>query len=333
MVTLKDVAREAGYDISTVSRALTGAYGVHQRTRAEVVAVAHRLDYRPNRVARGLATGCAGSIGMLISDLRNPYFVELARGAEDAACAAGIDLMLCHSDLDPEKQSRYLRSFAENRATGIVMNLVAPLSRKQTQELIQHNTSVVLFNRVSRDLPFSTVQCDNAQGGYMAGKYLLRLGHRRIGILAGLRQHTNPHERYCGFLNAVREKPAELAVVHGYHGQKQAFELTNKLLAANPRITAIFAINDTMAFGAIQAIMQTGRSIPDDISLVGFDDVELSSIVHPPLTTVHVPQYEMGRAAVEIIMRQAKARMPAVAEHRVFGVSLVERQSCRPVQV
>jgi LacI family transcriptional regulator len=331
MVTLKDVARESGYDVSTVSRALSGAYGVHNTTRAEVLAVATRLDYRPNRIARGLATGRAGAIGLLISDLRNPYFVEVARGAEDAAYSAGLDLMVCHSNLDPDKQARYVRSLAENRVTGIIMNLVAPLSRKQQEDLVRHSIPVVLFNRVSRDLPFSTVLSDNVRGGYLAGRYLLQLGHRRIGILAGPRHHTNPEERCRGFLNAVREKCCDVAVFHGYHAQKQGLELTRKLLSDNPKITAIFAVNDTMAFGAIQAIMETGRAIPKDISLVGFDDVELSGIIHPPLTTVHVPQYEMGKAAVEIVLRQSKSRGPAIPEHRVFGVRLVERQSCRDV--
>lgn len=331
MVTLKDVAREAGYDVSTVSRALSGAYGVHNSTRAQVLAVAERLGYRPNRIAQGLATGRAGAVGLLISDLRNPYFVEVARGAEDAAYAAGLDLMLCHSNLDPEKQARYVRSLIENRVNGIIMNLVAPLSRKQQEDLVRHSIPVVLFNRVSRDLPFSTVLPDNSHGGYLAGRYLLDLGHRSIGVLAGPRQHANPQERYSGFLDAVREKHGTVAALHGFHEQKQAFELTKRLLADNPGITAIFAVNDTMAFGAVQAIMEAGLGIPADISLIGFDDVELSSIIHPPLTTVHVPQYEMGKAAVEIVLRQSKPRGPAVPEHRVFGVRLIERQSCRAV--
>jgi len=333
MITLKDVARESGYDISTVSRALSGAYGVNHETRAEVLAAAKRLDYRPNRVARGLATGRAGIIGLLVSDLRNPYFVEVARGAEDAAYAAGLDLMVCHANLDPDKQARYLRSFAENRVTGIVMNLVAPLSRKQEAELVAQGIPVVLFNRVSRDLPFSTVECDNFRGGYLAGSHLLQLGHSRIGVLAGLRQHRNPHDRYCGFMSAIREKSADVAVMHGYHAQIQAFELTRKLLANKPDITALFAVNDAMAFGAVQAIMDAGLSIPEDISLIGFDDVELSRIVHPPLTTIHVPQDEMGKAAVEIVLRQSKSREPLVPEHRVFGVRLVERQSSRSLRV
>lgn len=331
MTTLKDVAREAGLDVSTASRALAGAYGVHKDTREKVLAVAKRLDYRPNRYARSLATGRSRSIGLLISDLRNPFFVELARGAEDAAYDAGLDLMVCHSNLDPDKQARYVRSLADNRAAGIVANLVAPLTREQEQDLIRCSIPVVLFNRVSRDLPFSTVTGDNVQGGYVAGRHLIDLGHRRIGILSGRRDHTNPNERLAGFLEAVRDKSCTLTTLHGYHTQKSGLEMTRKLLSEAPAISAIFAVNDTMAFGAIQAIMEAGRAIPEDVSLIGFDDVELAGIIHPPLTTVHVPQYQMGRAAVEILLRHSQSEGIPVPEHRVFGVRLVERKSCRRV--
>ena len=130
-VTIKDVARESGVNVSTVSRALNGEYGVHADTREHVVTIAQRLGYRPNRVARGLVTGRSHTLGLVVSDIRNPFFSEVARGAEDAACRAGYDLILCNSDLDPEKQMRYAQSLLEKRVDGILMNSVAALSRKQ----------------------------------------------------------------------------------------------------------------------------------------------------------------------------------------------------------
>jgi DNA-binding LacI/PurR family transcriptional regulator len=331
MATLKDIAQLSGVDISTVSRALSGAYGVRKRTREAVIAAAEQLQYRPNRLARGLATGRSHSIGFLVSDLRNPFFAEVARGAEDAAYAAGLDLALYHSNLDPEKQARYLRSLVDNQLAGAMINLVSPLTRSQQEELVRSSIPIVLFNRVARGLPFSTVVNDNFQGGCVAGSYLVQLGHRNIGVLAGPRNHANPQERCSGFLSSVREKCPKVTILHGYHTQQSGFELTRKLLAEQSDLTAIFAVNDAMAFGAIQAITQAGRTIPGDISLVGYDDVELSAIIHPPLTTVHVPQYDMGRAAVEILLKQSKARGSSVLEHRVFGVRLVERNSCRSI--
>ena len=147
-VTIKDVARESGVNVSTVSRALNGGYGVHRDTREHVMAVAARLNYRPNRVARGLVTGRSHTLGLVVSDIRNPFFAELARGAEDAARGASCDLVLCNGDLDPDKQMSYVRSLIEKRVDGILMNSVARLSRKQQQELASCGVPIVLLNRV-----------------------------------------------------------------------------------------------------------------------------------------------------------------------------------------
>src|SRR5215510_5054504 len=182
-VTIKDVARESGVNVSTVSRALNGEYGVHVETREMVAAVAQRLGYRPNRVARGLVTGRSHTLALVTSDIRNHFFAEVARGAEDAAYRAGYDLILCNSDLDPEKQMRYVQSLLEKRVDGILMNSVAVLSRKQQEQLASLGVSIVLLNRGGPGTAFSTVRSDNDAGGALAAEYLLRLGHRRIAHL------------------------------------------------------------------------------------------------------------------------------------------------------
>lgn len=153
-VTIKDVARESGVNVSTVSRALNGEYGVHAETREMVTAVARRLGYRPNRVARGLVTGRSHTLGLVVSDIRNYFFAEVARGAEDAACRAGHDLILCNSDLDPEKQMRYVQSLLEKRVDGILMNSVSVLSRRQQEQLAAMDIAIVLLNRTAPAAPF-----------------------------------------------------------------------------------------------------------------------------------------------------------------------------------
>src|SRR6266568_3298380 len=155
-ITIKDVARESGVNVSTVSRALNGEYGVHSETRELVLAVAQRLQYRPNRVARGLVTGRSHTLALVVSDIRNPFFAEVARGAEDAAYAAGDDLVLCNSDLDPEKQLRYVQSLMEKRVDGILMNSVAALNRKQAEQLSSIGVPIVLLNRAAPRNAFST---------------------------------------------------------------------------------------------------------------------------------------------------------------------------------
>jgi len=333
-VTIKDVARESGVNISTVSRALNDEYGVHPETRELVLAVAKRLKYRPNRVARGLVTGKSNTLGLVVSDIRNPFFAEVARGAEDAARAGGCDLVLCNSDLDARKQMEYIHSLLEKRVDGILMNSVSVLNRAQQQDLAKCPVPIVLLNRAASRKTFSTVCADNEAGGALAADYLFNLGHRAIAHITGPRHHGNLTARAHGFLRALSSLNCpEPLVLYGQNSFQGGYELTRDLLFEPARIaagiTAIFAANDIMAFGAARAIHESGRRIPCDISLIGFDNLELSSVIHPPLTTIHQPKYEIGKAAVEILMRLADKKGGRKPEHRVLGVELIERQSCQ----
>ena len=330
-VTIKDVARESGVNISTVSRALNNSYGVNDQTREHVSAVALRLNYRPNRVARGLVTGRSHSLGLILSDIRNPFFAEVARGAEDAARTGGCDLVLCNSDLDAEKQMHYVRSLLEKRIDGILMNSVSALSREQQAQLTASDVPIVLLNRPVSNREFSTVCADNEAGGAMAARYLLDLGHRKIAHLTGPKQHGNLSDRTRGFVRTLQgaKNAVHPIVRYGKFNFSGGADLTKKLLDAHPDVTAIFAANDVMAFGVVKAALERGLRIPEDLSLIGFDNIEFSGIVHPPLTTIHQPKYEMGQAAVEILLRMAREKDKRIAEHRLLGVEMIERQSCQ----
>ena len=330
-VTIKDVARESGVNISTVSRALNNGYGVNDKTRERVVAGAARLNYRLNRGARGLVTGRSHSLALLVSDIRNPFFAEVARGAEDAARAEQCDLMLCNSDLDPGKQMQYVNSLLEKRVDGILMNSVSVLDRDQQAQLAACGVPIVLLNRSASSRAFSTVCADNETGGALAAQYLLDLGHRKIAHLTGPRQHGNLTDRMRGFVRTLESagNPVHPIVLHGRFNFSGGCELTKKLLDEHPDVTAIFAANDVMACGGVRAILDRGLRIPGDLSLIGFDNIELSSVIHPPLTTIHQPKYEIGRAAVEILLRLARDKDRPAPEHRLLGVQLIERQSCR----
>jgi LacI family transcriptional regulator, galactose operon repressor len=330
-VTIKDVARESGVNISTVSRALNNSYGVNDQTREHVAAVAARLNYRPNRVARGLVTGRSHSLGLVLSDIRNPFFAEVARGAEDAARAGNCDLVLCNSDLDADKQMHYVQSLLEKRIDGILMNSVSALSREQQAQLTASDVPIVLLNRPASNHVFSTVCANNEAGGAMAARYLLDLGHRKIAHLTGPKQHGNLSDRTRGFVRTLQAAKHTIhpIVRYGKFNFAGGADLTRKLLDTHPDVTAIFAANDVMAFGVVQAALERGLRIPEDLSLIGFDNIEFSGIVHPPLTTIHQPKYEMGQAAVEILLRMAREREKRITEHRLLGVELIERQSCQ----
>jgi LacI family transcriptional regulator len=329
-VTIKDVARESGVNMSTVSRALNHGYGVNDQTREHVVAVAARLNYRLNRVAQGLVTGRSHTLALLVSDIRNPFFAEVARGAEDAALAENYDLVLCNSDLDPGKQMQYVRSLLEKRVDGILMNSVAMLDGDQQAQLAVCGVPIVLLNRSVSNRAFSTVCADNETGGALAAQYLLDLGHQKIAHLTGPRQHGNLSDRTRGFVRTLEaaKHPVHPIVLHGRFNFSGGCELTNKLLDEHAGVTAIFAANDVMACGAVRAILDRGLRIPGDLSLIGFDNIELASVIHPPLTTIHQPKYESGRAAVEILLRLARDKSRQAPEHRLLGVQLIERQSC-----
>ncbi len=319
-------------DVSTVSRSLSGSYGIHRDTRERVLAMAAKLNYRPNRVARNLATGRSHTIGLIVSDIRNPFFAEVARGAEDAACSAGCELVLCNSDLDAAKQMRYIQSLLDKRVDGILMNSVGGLDRPQQENLSLSGIPVVLLNRPRSASNFSTVTADNDEGGFLAGEYLMRLGHRRIAYLSGPADHGNMRDRGRGLIRALTAdaEANHPVILRGPHNFRGGYDMGNIVLTKHPDITAIFAANDIVAFGVIRAILEAGLSVPGDISVIGFDNVEISLISHPPLTTVHQPKYEMGRAAVNMIVQCAGEPGTHLPEHRTLGVKLMERESCAP---
>lgn len=331
-ITLSDIAQEAGVNVSTVSRALNARTGVRKELRDKVLDVARRLRYRPNLMARGLVTGRSHTLGLLISDIRNPFFSELARGAEDAAKAAGYDVVLCNSDLDPVKQMEYFWSLVNKHVDGIIMNSIGLLKRDEADQLVSTGTPVVLLNRTGGLRNFSSVLSDNARGGFLVGRHLTALGHRKIAVLTGPRRHGNMADRLNGFLKALRNVPgaAQPEVLRGAFTAQGGYEMARRLLACGYDVTAIFAASDAIAFGVIRAVYEAGLRIPDDLSLIGFDDVEMAAIVQPPLTTIYQPKYEIGGAAVEILLKEAANRETS-PEHRIFDVKLVERQSCRRV--
>jgi len=327
-VKLRDIAAAAGVTIATASRSLNGSYGVNANTRKRVLEVAAQLRYRPNRLARGLVTGRSQILGLIISDIRNPFFSEVARGVEDEAYSAGCDVVLCNSDLDSQKQNHYIGSLMAKRVDGIIMNSVSVLREAEQERLVQSGVPIVLLNRCFAHSEFSTVSADNEQGGRLAAQYFLRMGHRRLAHLTGPRQHGNLTQRAKGFLQAVREGDplASVTVLHGGHTLAGGHAMALKLFKENPDVTAIFAANDAVAFGVLKAAIERGIRIPKNVSLIGFDNVDFAAIVHPPLTTIHQSKYEIGQAAVNILLRLAKGKDKS-PENRVLGVELIERDS------
>jgi LacI family transcriptional regulator len=326
-VTLHAVARAAGVTIATASRSLNDAYGVHPATRTRVLQVAKRLNYTPNRFARGLVTGRSDMIGLIVSDIRNSYFAEVARGVEDAALEAGRDVMLCNSDLNSARQMKSIISLLDKRAEAIIMNSVAALSRDDQQQIAAAGVPIVLLNRAGRDGTFSTVCADNEKGGRLAAEYLLRNGHRNVINLTGPKSHANLMRRSQAFIKAMSAKRGtKVCTVHAIHTLQGGYGAAEEIFRSMNGATAIFTGNDVMAFGVMRAAIEARIRIPRDISLIGFDDVELAAMSFPPLTTIHQPKYSVGRAALEIVKELLEFGVNT-PRHRVLDVQLVERAS------
>ena len=331
-VTLKDISKEAGVDVATVSRALNGSYGVHKATREKVMAVAKRLNYRANLLARELAVGRSRTLGLLVPDIGNPYVTEVVRGAEDAAYAAGYHILLCNSYLDATREVQYMRSLLDKRVEGILMHSVQNLSEAEVKELSGSGIPVVLLSRSPSASTFSGVCVNLYEAGVIAGEHLIELGHKKVALLNGPRDHANFTEQAKGFVKAVTagDQGVTPIVLNGPPSLDGGYQMAKKLLEQNPGVTAIFAANDVTAFGVARAIFEAGLSIPEDISLIGSNNVELADVVRPPLTTIHIPKYEMGQAAVEILLDLARSGRLRVPQQREFGVRLVKRCSTSP---
>jgi LacI family transcriptional regulator len=299
--TIADVAARAGVSTATVSRVLAGVGRARPETRSRVLAAASELDYRPSEVARSLKRRSTQTLGLIITDIENPYFPQLVRSVEDAARAAGYSVLLCNAADDPEREASYLELLVDRRVDGLVI-AASSLGARQGDWLNAPPIPVVLVNTEAPDADLPSIMSDNEGGARMVTEHLLGLGHQRFGYLMPPPRNVDAPSRLAGVRRALREAGFggdALQVARGealvWGGEVAA----NELLERAPETTAYVAYNDLMAIGALRALRRRGRRVPTDVSVAGFDDVALAAYVDPPLTTVAQRTDEMGRWAVE----------------------------------
>lgn len=305
MTTILDVARRAGVSVSTVSHVLNETRYVSEELRQRVLSAAGELGYQPNALARSLRIKRSHTIGMILPDNTNPYFAEIARSIEDASRRQGYSTILCNTDGDPAKELTYIQVLLEKQVDGII--LVSAGGTGTQNALLQNSIAVVMVDRADPLLYCDSVQVDNVQGGWLATRHLLDLGHRRIPCLAGPSTVVPSDGRVLGYRNAMCEAPdaqTHIRVLKGDFRADSGYELTRMLLDETPMPTAIFACNDLMAIGAMRAIQERGLCVPHDISVVGFDDITLSRYITPPLTTIAQPKYKMGQLALQLLLER-----------------------------
>ena len=298
--TIRDVARHAGVSTATVSRVITGSVAARPLTRARVLAAAATLGYRPSAVARSLKLRTTRTLGLLVTDIQNPYYPEIVRAVEDAALERNLAVLLCNGADDPGREETYLDLLVDRRVDGIII-ASSGLQERHGAWLARRSVPVVLVNWAAPDLRLPAILGDNRAGGRLATEHLLSLGHRRIGHLSAPARNAAAAERLDGIRAALADAgldPGALVVVEG-DGQVAGGELAaSDLLDRVPGLTGIVCYNDLTAIGAVHAVRARGLRVPADVSVIGYDDIALSAWVDPPLTTIAQRTSEMGRWAV-----------------------------------
>ncbi|MEU8607784.1 LacI family DNA-binding transcriptional regulator [Actinoplanes sp. NPDC048791] len=323
-VTIKDVARAAGVSPSTVCRALSTPELVRAETRERVQRSAAELDYSPNRAARGLITGRTGNLGLIVPDLGNPFFPGVVKGIQARAREADYAVFLADTDEDPAAEAQLVRTLAK-QVDGIV--LCSPRMSEQELRGVAALTPVVLLNRRVGRLPAITF--DNVDGMRQAVTHLTALGHRRIAYVAGPRASWSNRERVRGLRSAIAAAGAELVEVGPVQPQFDGgVAAADQVLAAG--VTAVIAYNDVIALGLLSRLNARGIAVPAAISVLGFDDIALSAMVHPSLTTVGLPMKSCGRAGVDLLLGLLQNPDKFGTTRRELGTQLMVRGSTGP---
>lgn len=305
-VTIYDVAREAGVSMATVSRVVNNNPNVKPQTRKKVFEAIERLGYRPNAVARGLASKKTTTVGVVIPDISNAIFAEVARGIEDIANMYHYNIILCNADKRKEKEIRVINTLLEKQVDGLLF-MGGVVTDEHMQAFQTATVPIVLCGTNVEGNTMAAVDIDHQQAAHDAVKLLLDKGHRRIGMISGnLQDPNNGFSRYNGYKNALEEAGLtfdESLVRIGNHRYESGIEAMKYFLELPERPTAIFSATDEMAIGAIHAAQDAGLAIPGDISVISVDNSRMASMVRPLLTTVAQPMYDIGAVSMRLLTK------------------------------
>jgi len=329
MVTIRDVAAQAGVSVSTVSHVINGTRFVEPVTEARVRSAIHDLSYRPNSIARSLRRRSTATIGLLVPDNSNPFFAEVARLIEDIGFEQGFSVILCNSDGLQAREATYVNVLLSRQVDGL-LTISAGAHPDFLKAILDARVPVVVVDRAAGEWPVDQVLVDNEEGGYLAGRYLAELGHRNIGCIAGPRTATPSAGRIVGFRRALDEAGITLpdqAVVSGDFQYGGGASAMHTLIEHQPELTAVFATNDQMALGAISALQRAGLRIPDDLSVIGFDNIPQAAAFYPALTTLAQPFEALARESLRLLIERINGSL-AEPVRIVLHPQLIERESC-----
>jgi LacI family transcriptional regulator len=306
--SIRDVAARAGVSVTTVSHTLNGTRFVSDEAKAKVHEAAHALGYVPSEVARGLKHNTTRTLGMLVPNNSNPYFAEIIRGVEHHCYGAGYSLLLCNSNDDPQQQADHLRVLAERRVDGIVL-----VASGDDDSIVAGckdlRLPLVLVDREIDAIAVDLIEVDHAAGGELATAHLLSLGHARVACIVGPADLRPSQQREAGWRRALAGAgiaPRADEIVRGDFGPESGAAAMRRLLQSPQRPTAVFVCNDMMAIGALHAAHEAGIAVPEELAIVGFDDIELAAYTSPPLTTVAQPKEAIGTGAAGLLLERLR---------------------------
>lgn len=325
MATIKDVAKEAEVSVATVSRVINNVGYVNEDTRKKVESAISKLNYKPNAVARSLFKKQSKTIALIVPDIKNPFFPELARAIEDFLNSKEYTLILCNSDENEDKERKYLEVMKQKYVDGIII-VTSTLTPKHVEE---NGIPIIALDRpIEKNIPFVTA--NNFEGARQAVQFLKAQGCKKIAHIRGPENVNSAEQRLQGYLAEVGLDPwfSEEYIVAGNFNVVQTTEMTKKLLTEHPDIDGIFAGNDYMAVGVIKAALQMGFKVPEDLAVIGFDDIDLCKLTSPEISTMAQPIYQMGFTAAKLLFDLIEGRT-VEKMHNEFEVKLIERQSTR----
>ncbi|OPJ57027.1 LacI family DNA-binding transcriptional regulator [Alkalithermobacter paradoxus] len=305
-VTIKDIARLAGVSTATVSKIINNKDdSISKDTRDKVIRIMKESNYVPNTIARSLVTKKTKTIGLVIPDIANPFFPELARGAEDKANKEGYNLIICNTDDDTAKEDRYVSMLVEKMVDGIIFTA----SSERTSDFISLRNTKIPIILVDRDIDLEGINgkitVDNFIGAYEGTRHLIEQGHKDVIFIAGSLKSKTSIDRLNGYKKALQDYSIEFKeenVIEGSYKTEWGYEAVSNLLNKKQNFTALFCANDLIAIGAIKALKENDIKTPQEVAVLGFDDIYISKLVDPQLSTVRQPIYEMGYKSVEILI-------------------------------
>lgn len=304
MATIKDVAERAGVSVPTVSRVLNNHPTVAKDLARRVRAAIKALDYRPSRAAQRLRTQDSRLVGVVFSDISNPFYINVLKGIEDVLSHENMSLLISNADSDPTREAELIRLIRSEHVSGLIIAPTHEVS-PTIKAVIDEKVPVAIIDRRMRDCEADTVYADGKAGAYQAVNHLIGLGHERIGVISGPLHLSSAQDRYSGYLQAMGD--AELAVDanltrFGDYRLESGYELARELIGQQRGPTAVFVANNQMTIGALNAIHEAGRAIPDDVAVVGFDDFDWAISLNPPLTTIAQSSYDIGVNAASLLL-------------------------------